>query len=144
MYSLYFFVLYFSQFVSLQNGSGWQHGTADSSQSKTETAAGTTGVGPLVHSLPADIQGNPQIYSLQLHSVVWCSTARQMDNLFHGGKVMINCCRENTLDLELINEVDQQPSIFLSVQQKGSIHVSTGQQQLQPSVFLPNFYLQKI
>lgn len=31
-------------------------------------------------------------------------------------------------------------SIFLSVQQKGSVHVSTGQ-QLEPSVFLPNFYL---
>lgn len=99
----------FSEYVSLQNESGWGHGTADSTQSKAETAAGTTGIGSLVHSLFAGIQGNPQICSLQLHSAVWCSAARQMDNLFHGGKVMINCCRENTLDLELINEIDQQP-----------------------------------
>lgn len=110
--------------MSLQNGSGWEHGKADSPQSKAVPAAGTTGVGALVHSLPADIQGNSQIYPLQLHSAVWCSSARQMDNLFHGGKVMINCRKKNTLDLELINEIAQQPSPYFCLCSKKEAFMS--------------------
>lgn len=76
-----------SALFPVQNGSGWQRGPADPAQEEAEGAASPAGGGTLVHSLPAHLQGNPEIHPLQLHGAVWGFAAGQVDDLFHGGEV---------------------------------------------------------
>lgn len=80
------------ELVCLQNGSGWGRGTADSARRTAEGAAASPGGGAPVRSLPAHLQGSPQVYPLQLHGAVWGFAARQVDNLLHGGEVRVDGC----------------------------------------------------